>query len=91
VQAELQARQPYRFAYQSAIYRGNRRRALKRAGGRCERMIGDLRCPMPATEVNHRVPLSAAGRDRVAALALCELANLEAVCHDHNPRGQAVA
>ncbi len=87
LELERQSRQPYRAAYSSPEYRAARRITLQRAGGRCERILPDgSRCPRPAEETNHRIPLSAA-RSLEEALALCVEANLEAVCFDHNPRG----
>lgn len=73
-------RQPYAVAYHSAVYRRNRKRRLKIAGGKCEL------CGAPAVEVDHIIPLSVA-RSGAEALALCELENLRAVCFAHNPRG----
>jgi hypothetical protein len=84
---QRQARQPYRFAYFTPVYRRERAAALERSGGRCERIREDgTRCPLPALETNHRVPLSSA-RSRDEALALCDRSNLEATCWRHNPRG----
>ncbi len=85
---ERQARQPYRRAYESSIYRENRRIRLKRAGNRCERIVDDgRRCPNAASETHHVIPLSAA-KSYEEALALCDWRNLRAVCWRHNPRGQ---
>ena len=89
IEAELQSRQWYRAAYNTAIYRSNRRLAFKRAGGQCERVLtSGRRCGAMATEANHIRPLSKA-RTMVEALYLCHVDNLEAVCSGHNPRGRA--
>lgn len=84
--AARQARQLYRLAYSSSEYQESRRVRLQLAGGRCEREVRGTRCPAPARETNHRIPLSEA-RSLAEAIALCDWRNLEAVCRDHNPRG----
>lgn len=87
VEAALQGRQFYRAAYSSAIYRSARRAVFRRSGGQCERILHSRRrCTAPCSEANHIKPLSSA-RDMIEALALCDASNLEAVCHEHNPRG----
>jgi hypothetical protein len=85
-----QARQPYRGAYSSALYRRNAKECIRRAGGRCTRILADeTRCTAVAVEAGHVVPLSRS-TSLAEALMLCELDNLEAVCFDHNPRGARV-
>lgn len=85
---ERDDRQPYRAAYRSSVYRRNRRRRLELAGYRCEAVIDGRRCEALAAEVHHVTPLSTAGADLGAAIALCALENLRAVCFEHNPRGR---
>jgi hypothetical protein len=86
-EASRQGRQPYRAAYASPEYRRARSERLEFAGGRCEAVLPDgTRCPRPARETHHVVPLSVA-RDVAEALALCRVENLRAVCRVHNPRG----
>lgn len=87
VEAERQSRQPYRAAYASPEYASARRIRLRRAGYRCERILPDgRRCPKPAEECNHTIPLSSA-RSLDEAIALCRWELLEAVCFPHHPRG----
>jgi hypothetical protein len=85
---ERQARQPYRAAYFSPEYRVARAARIRAAGGRCE-AIDELgaRCPLPAQETDHIMPLSTA-RSLGEAIALCVVTNLRAVCVEHNPRGR---
>ena len=84
---ERQARQPYRAAYRSDVYRENRRIRLARAGYRCERVLPDgSRCTHAAVETHHVIPLSTA-RSYGEALRLCDWRNLEALCRTHHPRG----
>lgn len=85
VEAARQARQPYRVVYRSRVYRRNRAIAIRKAGGRCVRVVDGERCIYPAQETNHRIPLSTA-RSLEEALALCSESNLEPVCWRHNPR-----
>lgn len=60
---------------------------MRQAGRRCERILpSGERCPAPAEETNHVIPLSTA-RSLEEALALCAPENLEAVCRRHHPRG----
>ena len=80
------ASMPYRRAYNSAIYRENRRIRMDHAKDRCEAMVGEARCPAAAAETHHVIPLSSA-RTYEEALALCDWRNLRAVCWPHNPRG----
>lgn len=89
IEAARQARQIYRTAYASPEYRTARRAAMRRAGGRCVRILpGGERCPNQAQETNHLIPLSAAATVE-DAIALCVAENLEAVCWIHHPRGSA--
>ena len=76
----------WRDAYRSPEYHEARKVTLERAGGRCERVTDGNRCPASAREANHIRPLSTA-RSMDEAITLCDPANLEAVCKDHNPRG----
>jgi hypothetical protein len=86
-EAKRQARQPYRAVYGSPEYHSARRIRIKRAGGRCERILpGGTRCPRHAVETHHTIPLSSAGSYE-EALALCRWELLEATCYSHNPRG----
>jgi hypothetical protein len=86
-EAARQARQPYRAAYESPEYRKSRIAARRRSGGRCEAVdAAGARCPSPATEAHHTVPLSTA-RSLDEAIALCRPELLRDVCHRHNPRG----
>jgi len=90
--AARDARQPYRAAYFTPEYRRARRERFKIAGGRCEYVDPDLgRCSRAAAEAHHVVPLSSAGSDLAAALALCSVDNLRAVCFEHNPRDKRSA
>jgi hypothetical protein len=86
--AERDARQPYRAAYFTPEYRRARRERFKIAGGRCEYVDARGRCERVPTEAHHVVPLSLAGSDLAAAVALCSVENLRAVCREHNPRGR---
>jgi len=87
VELERQARQPYRAAYFSGEYEAARAAAFRRAGGRCEaRWPNGSRCRAPAEEAHHLVALSTASSYE-EAIALCDEANLLAVCFRHNPRG----
>ena len=91
VELERQARQPYRLAYASPEYASARRIRLRRAGYRCERLLPDgTRCPAPAAETNHTIPLSSS-RTYEEAIALCRWDLLEGVCFEHHPRGGALA
>jgi hypothetical protein len=75
-------RQPYAGAYQSPQYRRARRERMRLAGGVCE--VGG--CYAAAAEAHHVIPLSRA-RTLAAAIELCTVENLRAVCFEHNPRG----
>jgi hypothetical protein len=75
-------RQPYAAAYQSPQYRAARRERIRISGGVCE--VGG--CYAAVDETHHVVPLSRA-RTLSAAIALCTVENLRAVCFEHNPRG----
>lgn len=87
LEAARQARQLYRAAYASGEYRQARRVCLRRAGGRCVRILPDgRRCERPAIETNHLIPLSEASTAE-EAIALCRPELLEAVCFIHHPRG----
>jgi hypothetical protein len=76
----------WRQVRSSAFYRANRRIRIRKAGGQCERVIDDVRCPAPATEANHTIPLATA-RSLAEAIELSRWELLEAVCPSHNPRG----
>lgn len=87
IESRRQSRQPYRAAYFSAEYQEARRARLDAAGGRCEAVLaGGERCPLPAQETHHVVPLSTA-TSLAEAIALCCVENLRAACWHHNPRG----
>src|SRR2546428_7241202 len=81
-------RQPYRAAYQSAEYKAGRKERMRMAGSQCEYIFpGGRRCGRAAVETHHVVPLSSAAGLQ-AAVALCGVENLPAVCSAHNPPGQ---
>jgi hypothetical protein len=84
--ARVHEPQWYRAVYQTEAYRTARRIRFAKAGGRCERVINDVRCPAPAVEAHHVHPLSSC-RDLGEALAFSSWEYLEAVCFTHNPRG----
>lgn len=70
--------------YQTEVYRTARRIRMVKAGGQCERVIGDVRCSAPAVEAHHVHPLSSC-RDLAEALAFSRWEYLEAVCAQHHP------
>jgi hypothetical protein len=83
---QRQERQPYRAAYGSPEYRQAKKEAARRSGGQCEAFVALHRCPRPATEFHHVIPLSRA-QSLAGAIALCRADNLAHVCQPHNPRG----
>jgi hypothetical protein len=90
-EATRQSRQPYRAAYDSPEYRSAREVRMRAAGGRCEWIRPDgSRCPDPAVETHHTIPLSTA-RSYDEAIALCVPELLRATCFIHNPRGDRVS
>jgi len=49
---------------------------MHNAGNQCQAIEGGTRCPLPATEVDHIVPLGEEGTH--------DMTNLAALCHDHH-------
>ena len=83
---ERDRRTPYRVAYRSREYRIARAERFELAKGRCEALVDRRRCSRGASEAHHVIPLSSV-RTIEAAVALCTVDNLRAVCFWHNPRG----
>jgi 5-methylcytosine-specific restriction enzyme A len=49
---------------------------MRRAGNQCQAIDNGTRCPLPATDVDHIVPLAEGGTHA--------LSNLAALCHPHH-------